>query len=228
MNMRKKQKEKKNKSKKNIIIKLFTSLIYIAIIGVLAVCCYYFYEQKQVILPWSQAEKIEDYTYLDIAKMSEKFAYYEETNVGLHFVIAEKEFTDYVYVIAINENQYENYKAIIDYTYERVEKEPDKIRVYGYPVKLDEDIKNTALKNIENFVPASKKVEQEEINYEIYLPERYLDTTEEQKEKFSIPLCVSFLLFVIVFVLLLLTIFDRNDKQEDKNKKEEKGEEEDA
>ena len=217
MNMSKKQKQKR----KTIWMKLFISIIYLAIIGVLSVASYYFYKQKQIILPWKQSIEIEDYTYLDIVKMSEKFAYYEETNVGLHFITDEKEISNYVYVIAINENEYETYKAIIDYTYERTEKVPDKIRVYGYPTKIDENIKSSAIKNISNFIPAEKKTTEEE-TYESYLPEKYLDTTKEQQEKFSIPLCISLLLTVTVFIVLLLTIFDRKDN------KEEKGEDKDA
>ena len=64
---------------------------------------------------WDEVESVEDYTYITIHKMSEKFAYYEETNIGLHFVI-EKEVTGQwrTYIIAIDENKYNEYKEIID------------------------------------------------------------------------------------------------------------------
>ena len=125
----------KRKKESRIAIKMFLCLIYLLVIMILFVCSYRLYEEKKTILPWSEVESVEDYTYIDISKMSEKFAYYSDTNVGIHFVI-EKEDTGlwHTYLIAINENEYDTYKAVIDYTYERVEKVPDTIRVYGYPV----------------------------------------------------------------------------------------------
>jgi len=218
-------KEQKKQRRKTIAVKIFACLMYLVIIGVLGMCSYYFYKQKQVILPWKKIEDVEEYTYLEITRMSEKFAYYEETNEGFHFIIDENQFPDHVYIISINENQYETYKAIIDYTYERTEKVPDKIKVYGYSTKVDEEIKNSANKNIANFIPAEKKTQKEDENYESYLPTMYLDVTDERKPEFSIPLCVSFLLLITVFILLLLTIFDRSEKEAPV---EEEGEEKDA
>ena len=110
---------------------------------ILMVGCYYLYKEKQKITPWSEAENVEEYSYLDISKMSEKFAFDEENNVGIHFAIEiEKTGVWHTYLVAINENEYEDYKAIIDYTYGRTTKVPDKKRVYGYPVIIDEETKD--------------------------------------------------------------------------------------
>ena len=47
--------------------------------------------------------------------MSEKFAYYAEEKLGIHFVI-EKEDTGewHTYLVGINEDEYDKYKNIID------------------------------------------------------------------------------------------------------------------
>jgi hypothetical protein len=153
---------------------------------------------------------MKEYTYIDITKMSEKFAFSKDTNIGIHFVIETEDTGQWhTYLVAINENEYEKYKNIIDYTYERIEKKPDKIRAYGYPTKISEEMKNLALKNIVNFIPAENEIEITAENFEEYLTTTYLDTTREKEEKFSVFLSLSFLLLFIVIVLLLLTIFDK-------------------
>ena len=99
-----------------LILKLLLSIVYIGIMVILMVGCYYLYKEKQKITPWSEAENVEEYSYLDISKMSEKFAFDEENNVGIHFAIEiEKTGVWHTYLVAINENEYEDYKAIIDY-----------------------------------------------------------------------------------------------------------------
>ncbi len=70
-------------------------------------------------------------------------------------------------------------------------------------------MKNLALKNIVNFIPAENEIEITAENFEEYLTTTYLDTTREKEEKFSVFLSLSFLLLFIVIVLLLLTIFDK-------------------
>ena len=60
---------------------------------------------------------------------------------------------------SINENDYNKYKAIIDYTYERTKEIPQPIKVYGYPVIINDDLKTMALNNIGNFLPADNEIE---------------------------------------------------------------------
>ena len=143
--------------------------------------------------------------------MSEKFAYYKESNIGLHFII-EKESTGlwHTFIIAINEGDYAKYKDVIDYTYERTTKIPEPIRVYGYPVIVNEEIKTLAIKNLPNFIPAENEVKITIDNYETYLTNSYLDTTREEKDKFSFILFVSLLLLFTVIALLIVTIFDKD------------------
>ena len=186
-------------------------LVYLVIITILFACSYKLFQQKNIIVPYSEVENVENYTYIDVSKMSEKFAFYEETNIGIHFVI-EKEDTGlwHTYLIAIDEKDYDKYKTIIDYTYERIKEEPKPIRVYGYPIITDKDIKDLAIKNIPNFVPAENEVKITEENYDKYLSNSYLDTTREQEDEFSIILCITSLLLFIVIILLIMTIFDKD------------------
>lgn len=210
----------KKYNNQRLTIKLLLCLIYIIIITVLFVCAYRLYEEKVSIKSWNEVESVEDYTYITIHKMSEKFAYYEETNVGIHFVI-EKETTGqwHTYLTAINEDEYDEYKDIIDYSYERTDKMPKPKKVYGYPVITTDDIKNLAIKNIVNFIPAENEVVISEENYETYLTNSYLDTTKERIDVFNYYLfAVLFIIFIVMF-LLILTIFNKDrlvDKVDEK------------
>ena len=203
--------KKKHVKEKRLAIKMIICLVYIIIITVLSVCSYRLFEDKNKIISWSEVENVEDYTYIEISKMSEKFAYYEDTNVGIHFVI-EKEDTGqwHTYLIAINENDYGKYKNIIDYTYERTKTVPKPIKAYGYPVITGNDIKKLAIKNVPNFVPVENEIIITEDNYEKYLTNSYLDTTKPKKDTFSIILFLSLTLLFTVIGLLIMTIFDKD------------------
>ena len=208
---RKRIKKKKAIDEKRFAIKMFMCLVYLIIITILFVCSYRIFEQKKNIVSWSNVETVEDYTYITINKMSEKFAYYQDTNIGIHFVI-EKEETGlwHTYLIAINEKDYNKYKAIIDYTYERTTEVPEPITVYGYPVITNNTLKSLAIKNIKNFVPAENEVQISEDNYDAYLTNSYLDTTRSKENQFNIILFISLLLLLVEVVLLFATILNKD------------------
>ncbi len=205
------KKKRKKINEKKLTIKLLLITLYLIVITILFVCSYKIYQDKNIIKPWSETSSIEDYTYIEISKMSEKFAYYEEKNIGIHFVI-EKEDTGrwHTYLIAIDEKDYDKYKELIDYSYERTTTEVKPIKVYGYPVIVNNELKEMAINNIKNFVPAENEVTITEDNYETYLTNCYLDTTQKRKDSFSYLLLVtSFFLFVVI-VLLIATILDHD------------------
>lgn len=208
--MKKRIKEKEI-NEKRLAIKMLICLIYLIVITILIVCSYKLFQEKKEIPSWSEVKNVEEYTYIEISKMSEKFAYYEEKNIGIHFVI-EKEDTGrwHTYLVAINENDYNKYKAIIDYTYERTKEIPQPIKVYGYPTIVDENLKNMAIKNIPNFVPAENEVTITSENYESYLTNSYLDTTISKKEEFSLPLCITLFLLLGTTILFVITIIDKD------------------
>ena len=212
-------KKKKRTKEKQIAIKMIKSLIYLITITFLLVTIYHMITEQQKIKPWDEVENIKDYTYIDISKMSEKFAYYKESNIGIHYVI-EREETGvwHTYLIAINEDDYKKYKDIIDYTYERTDKIPKTKRVYGYPVIIDSKLKELAIKNIKNFVPAENEVTITEENYEKYLTNSYLDTTQERKEEFNLILYSLFLVLIIVILLFILNITDKDNKKKIRKK----------
>ncbi len=201
---------KKRKKEKRIALKMLLCLIYLIAMTVLFVCSYTIYQEKKKLTPWDEVEKTNEYTYMDIYKMSEKFAYNKDSNIGIHFVIV-KEATGlwHTYLIAINENNYNKYKGLIDYTYERIQIEPPPMRIYGYPAITTNDMKTLAIKNIGNFLPAENEVQITEENYKKYLTNSYLDTTKTKKESFSLILCISFGLIFVVFALFIMTIFDK-------------------
>lgn len=210
MNKKEVNKNKKTDDKR-LVIKMTMCLVYLIIITILFVCSYRIFKEKNDIVSWSDVETVEDYTYIKIYKMSEKFAYYKDTNIGIHFVI-EKEETGlwHTYLIAINEKDYDKYKAIIDYTYERTTEVPEPITVYGYPAITSNELKTLAIKNIKNFVPAENEVQISEDNYDAYLTNSYLDTTRSKENQFNTILFISLLLLLVVVVLLIATIFNKD------------------
>lgn len=205
---------KKNRIKineKRLAVKMIMCLVYLIVITILFMCAYKIFEKEQEIPSWSDVENIDEYTYMTIYKMSEKFAYYKDADIGIHFII-EKEETGqwHTYLVAIKESEYNKYKSIIDYTYERTDIEPEPIRVYGYPVNTSEELKELAIKNIENFVPATNEVKISKDNYEAYLTNSYLDTTISRKDEFNVILFVTLFLLFVVIMLFIITILDKD------------------
>lgn len=199
-------------NEKKLIVKFLFCLVYLIVITILFSCSYKFYEQKKNVLAWEDVVTNEDYSYIEISKMSEKFAYYEKANKEIHFVI-ETEDTGlwHTYLIAISPDDYERFKSIIDYTYERTDEIPDTIKVYGYPVIIDDSLKDLAIKNINNFVPAENEVSITNDNFEKYLTNSYLDTTVPRKDKFDFYLFITFFLLVIMIILFLYTAFSHEN-----------------
>ena len=172
------KKVNKEKTEKQLTIKLCLCIVYLIVITILFVCSYKLFQAKYYARPWGEVESVDEYSYIKVSRMSEKFAYYEKENIGIHFVI-EKEETGvwHTYLIAIDENEYDKYKEIIDYTYERTKEEPKPLKVYGYPEIIKTDLKNLAIKNIVNFVPSENEITITEDNFETYITNCYLDTT---------------------------------------------------
>lgn len=196
---------------KRLVFKTFICLVYLIVITILVVCTYQLYHEKEEIVPWSEAETIEDYTYITISKMSEKFAYYEKSNKQIHFVIEEEDTGQWhTYLVAIDADDYDKYKPIIDYTYERTTEIPKPIKVYGYPVVIDDELKQLAIQNITKFVPAENEVVITNENFNTYLTNGYLDTTLPRQEKFSFVLFLVIIILIIVILMFILTIFDQD------------------
>ena len=211
---------KKNKVKENrLAIKMFLCSLYLIVITILLVCSYKLYKEKDSIKSFQKVESVEDYTYIDVYKMSEKFAYFKDTNIGIHFVI-EKEDTGrwHTYLIAVNEDQIAEFKSIIDYTYGKTERIPDPVRVYGYPKIVKDKIKELAIKNIKSFIPKENEVVITNENYNDYLTNTYLDTTIEKKDDFNMVLFITLLLLFVVIVLFVLTLIDKDKIVDDVEK----------
>ena len=207
----KKSKKKKKVDEKRLIIKFLACTVYLIVIMILFVCSYKLFEQKSDMVPWSEVESVEQYSYITISRMSEKFAYYEEENIGIHFVIEMSDTGEWrTYLIAIDEDNYAKYKDVIDYSYERTTEEPEVLKVYGYPSIISEELKEMALNNIGNFLPKENKIEITAENFEQYLTNSYLDTTQDKREYFNIILFATLILLMIMVFLLIFTILDKD------------------
>lgn len=200
----------KKVNEKRLVIKFSLCLVYLIIISILAVCSYKIFETKKDVFKWEDVKDVNDYSYIEISKMSEAFAKIDDER-EVHFVI-EQEDTGlwHTYLILINSGDYDKYKNIIDYTYQRITDKPDTIKVYGYPVILDDTLKNLAIKNINNFVPAENEVEITSDNFYQYLTNSYLDTTQQRKDSFDFILLSLLLMLFIMVVLFIFTIFNKD------------------
>jgi len=220
---KKRKKNKINKKERKIATKLILSIVYLTVITILGICSFRIFKETEMDVSWSNVKNSNQYTYMYISKMSEKFAYDEKTNKSYHFVM-EVEDTGlwHTYLIAINEKEYDKYKDVIDYTYERI-KTPQKLKIYGYPILINEDLKNLAIKNIKKFVPIDNQIEITDENFEKYLTNSYLDTTMLKKDDFNYILFSLVMILVIIFALFIYTIFHK-EKKITKKKKTKKSE----
>ncbi len=217
---RKVKKVRVKQSVRRLTIKFLLSTIYLLIITILLVGSYQLYSQKNTIVPMDKVLSVDEYSYIEISKMSEKFAYYENENIGLHFVIEEEDTGEWhTYVIAIDEDEYDKYKEIVDYSYNKTTTIPNKIVVYGYPTVMNSDLKEMIINNINNFISSDSGVEITNENLEQYLTNCYLDTTKEKKDEFNILLFISLLLMFVMIVLFIFTIFDKDKIVDNINEK---------
>ena len=209
----------KKTNEKKIFLKLLKLSIYLIIITILSVFANYLYVKQNTSVSFQDVENTKDYSYIDIYKMSEKFAYNEEKNIGIHFII-DKEDTGlwHTYLIAINESDYNNYKEIIDYTYNRIDKVPKSIRVYGYPVLVNDELKEMAIKNIEKFIPAQNETKITKENYENYLTNSYLDTTKNKNGNINFIFILIIILLFSFIGLFILTIFEKEKVKKGRKK----------
>ena len=187
----------KKKKKVRLLIKLLLCFIYLFIICILCFASFKIFQEEEKIVPWSEVQKTNQYSYLEIFEMSEAFAELPKENKQIHFVMEKEETGEWhTYLIAIKKEDYAKYKEIIDYTYERGDIAPSKIKVYGYPIEIKDDIKELAIKNITNFVPIENEVVLTNENFEDYLTNTYLDTTLQKTHEFNY--------FVLVLLLVAL------------------------
>ncbi len=206
----------KKKTEKIVTMKMLLCILYLIVITVLFVCAYSIFRDKEKVISWDKVTTSDQYAYIDISQMSEKFAYFSDSKKQIHFVI-EREDTGlwHTYLIAINENDYNQYKDIIDYTYQRTDKVPEKKRVYGYPVIINDDLKRLAISNITNFIPAENEVVITNENFNEYLTNSYLDVTNDKKDSFNFILMIILLMIFIVIVLFILTATSKNEPTDD-------------
>lgn len=193
-----------------LIIKFLVCLVYLIVISILAVCSFQLFQNKKDVYKWGEVQSVNDYSYVEISKMSEAFAILDDDK-QIHFVI-EKEDTGlwHTYLIMINKKDYDKYKDVIDYTYERTTEVAKTIKAYGYPVIIDDSLKELAVKNINNFVPAENEVEITKENFEMYLTNSYLDTTQDKKNEFDLVLMILLLMLFIMIVLFIFTLFNKD------------------
>lgn len=202
---------KKKTVKLRTLIKLFVCILYIIVISILALCSYRLYVKADSPTSWSSVKDMNDYSYINISRMSEEFATLDNGKKQLHFVI-EKTVDGkwYTYLIKINKSEEKKFRDIIDYSYGKTDKVSKNIRVSGYPKKITKQIKSLAIKYAPSFLPADNENILTEENFEEYLTNIYLDTTVKQVHQFNYIMLTLMIIMLILVIMLIITIFDRD------------------
>ena len=195
------------RKEQKLVIKLFLSLLYFIIIGILIITSYSLYQNNNKIESFNKVKNTSEYSKINISEMSDKIAYYKDKNIGIHYVI-EYEDTGkwHTYLVAINEKDISKYQSIIDYTYKKTNNIPEAITVYGYPVLINDELKKIAIKHINDFIPESNEVVITEANFNDYLTNTYLDTTKERTNSFDFTLFLLLLLTIFMIFLMIYTL----------------------
>lgn len=162
---------------------------------VLFLSSYYIYTKSRKEIHYDK--KTTDYSYLEINEMSDSFAIVD--NKELHFVKDKNN----IYMIAIKKEEKEKYQRIINYTYGKT-KNKTKLKIAGFPIKINKEIKTLSIKYINHFLSYENRVDINEKNYEEYLPLTYLDTTIQEFYGFNYIVFFLFLLFILLFLSVLL------------------------
>jgi len=206
-----KKSKKKQKNSFRFLIKMSLCLIYLVVACILSYCAFHLYYEQMQPIKWENASDTKDYTYIDIDKMSEKFATIDKKK-DIHFIIDEEKNTGlwHIYLLAIEEKDYKKYKKIIDYSYGRVKEKPKSVRVYGYPTEVSSDLKQLTIKNYKNFVSFENEVELTLENFNEYLTNTYLDSTKEEVHNFNWIVVILMILDLILLVLIVVTILDKD------------------
>ncbi len=190
---------KKRLKLKKKVLKKFIILIILLILGILFYITYYIYNDSRKIEEYNK--NTNTYSYLIIKEMSEAFATIDSKE--LHFIKDKKNNT---YIIAILKKDKNKYQKIIDYTYDKIDK-TKLVKVYGLPIKSNDEIKRLVIKYINKFLPLQEKIPINEENYNKYLPNTILDTTIKENYNFNYIVFILFLIFGIFFLLLIKLIF---------------------
>lgn len=190
---------KKRLKLKRKILKKITILMILLILGILFYSTYYIYNNSRKIEEYNKNTTA--YSYLTIKEMSKAFAIIDSKE--LHFI---KDNKNNIYIIAILKKDKNKYQEIIDYTYGKIDK-IKLVKVYGLPIKSNNEIKRLVIKYINKFLPLQEKVPINKENYNKYLPDTIFDTTIKENYEFNYIVFILFLIFGIFFLLLIKIIF---------------------
>ena len=201
----------KERREQKLAIKLLLCLLYLIVITILFVASYSIYKSNNNIISFNKVKKTNDYSYIKASYMSDKFAYYKESNIGIHYVKEIEETGKWhIYIVAINEDNISKYQKLIDYSNGKIKEEVKPIKLYGYPVLTNDKLKELTIKHINEVLPKENEVVINNDNYNYYLTNCYLDTTQVKSEDFNPILFISLLLILIMIFLMIYTFSDNN------------------
>ena len=190
---------------RKISIKLLLTILYLIIIFILFVSAFSIYKDENRIINFNNVKTTEDYSYILVDKLSDKFAYYNDQKIGMYFARAkEPTGTWHAYIVAIKDSDINNYKTLMKKDNVKTKK------IYGYPILINDELKTIALNHINDFLPVENEVKITKDNFTSYLTNCYLDTTTSYNKPFSYPLFLVMLVLLTVVFLMIYTLSENN------------------
>ena len=190
---------------RKISIKLLLAILYLIIIFILFVSAFSIYKDENRIINFNNVKTTEDYSYILVDKLSDKFAYYNDQKIGMYFARAkEPTGTWHAYIVAIKDSDINNYKTLMKKDNVKTKK------IYGYPILINDELKTIALNHINDFLPVENEVKITNDNFTNYLTNSYLDTTTAYKKPFSYSLLLTMLLLLTVIIIMIYKIYEDN------------------
>ncbi len=165
-------------------------------------------DQKADIKAFDSSSTEKAYSQLTPMLLSEAFA--SNYNDKIYYCLAvDKEFG--TYVVAIKADELEQYRELIDYTYDdSILTQPAQVTLEGVPREIEEDLAEFIIEAYHYFLGDS---DMNSANYKTIVGSYYLDTTAEPASNSG-----SFLIFVVIAAILVLLYARMMVKAEKPNK----------
>ena len=131
-------------------------------------------------------------------------------NHGCYFAIDNNDYGIFPYIVCMSNQQFENCQDIYDFTFsdESWDASPGYTALYGYPMKIDKDLRDMAIEYFNYFY--DEDVLNTE-NFSDYVGDYYLDATYQPKgANDGVILTVLTVIFGAAALLLFFFAFRRN------------------
>ncbi len=182
--------KKKLKLKKKVITFL-VALMFLIISFIMFHFAYYIYYNSRKINYYNGKQ---EYSYITPTYITKPIAEYKD---GKFYLVTDK--NNSIFCVYIKNKKIN-----------KIEK--NKKNIYGYPVEIDDNLKNIIIKDYNKTLSLDEKVNINEKNYYKYTTKYYLDSSVNTVYKFNYIVFILMLLFIIFLFICVNYLHKRNTK----------------